>query len=117
MRRVLALAAVLVLPLQAASPSLPASGRAALAAFLRESVARGDAPAIAAVVVSRDRELFLDAVGKLDAKNAPIAPDAIFRIASMTKPVTSLAVMMLVEQGKIGVDDPVTKYLPEFARR
>ena len=117
MRRALALAAVLVLPLQAASPSLPETGRAVLAAFLRESVARGDVPAIAAVVVNRDRELFLDAAGKLDAKAVPMAPNAIFRIASMTKPVTSLAVMMLVEQGKIHVDDRVTKYLPEFAVR
>jgi CubicO group peptidase (beta-lactamase class C family) len=117
MRRALAIAAVLVLPLQAASPSLPESGRAALAAFLRERVARGDVPAIAVVVVNRDRELFLDAAGMLDAKAVPMAPNAIFRIASMTKPVTSLAVMMLVEQGRIGLDDRVTKYLPEFARR
>jgi methyl acetate hydrolase len=117
MRRALALAAVLALPLQAASPSLPESGRAVLAAFLRESVARGDVPAMAVVVVNRDRELFLDAAGKLDAKAVPMAPNAIFRIASMTKPVTSLAVMMLVEQGRIGLDDPVTKYLAEFARR
>ena len=117
MRRAFAVVAVLMLPLQAASPTLPPDGRAALAAFLRESVARGDVPAVVAVVVNRDRELFLDAAGRLDAKARPIAPNAIFRIASMTKPVTSLAVMMLVEQGKIGVEDPVTKYLPEFARR
>jgi CubicO group peptidase (beta-lactamase class C family) len=74
-------------------------------------------PAVAAVVVNRDGELFLDAAGKLDAKAVPMTPNAIFRIASMTKPVTSLAVMMLVEQGKIHVEDRVTKYLPEFARR
>ena len=42
--------------------------------------------------------------------------DALFRIASMTKPVTSLALMQLIEQGRIGLDDPVEKYLPEFAR-
>ena len=88
-----------------------------LAAFLRDSVARGEVPAISAVVVNRERELFLDAAGKLDASAVPIAPNAIFRIASMTKPVTSLAVMMLVEQGKIHVEDRVTRYLPEFALR
>ena len=43
------------------------------------------------------------------------APDTIFRIASMTKPVTSLAVMMLVEERKLGLDDPIEKYLPEYA--
>src|SRR5437899_5263561 len=117
MRRALVVAAVLVFPLAAAPPSLPPAGRAALSAFLRDSVARGDAPAIAAVVVTGERELFLDAAGLLDAKAVRLAPNAIFRIASMTKPVTSLAVMMLVEQRKIGLEDPVTNYIPEFARR
>jgi len=42
-------------------------------------------------------------------------PDSIFRIASMTKPVTSVAAMMLVEKGQLDLDDPITKYLPEFA--
>jgi CubicO group peptidase (beta-lactamase class C family) len=41
--------------------------------------------------------------------------DAIFRIASMTKPVTSVAIMMLYEQGKLDLDDPVSKFIPEFA--
>jgi len=118
MRLVIALAAVLVFPLQAAPPALLESGRAALSAFLRESVARGDAPAVAAIVVNNDRVLFLDAAGTRDkANSAPMAPDAIFRIASMTKPVTSLAAMMLIEQGTLRLDDPVTKYLPEFAKR
>jgi methyl acetate hydrolase len=117
-RRTIAITAVLVFPFQAASPSLPENGRAALSTFLRESVARGDAPAIAATVVNKDHVLFLDAAGKRDvAKDIPMAPDAIFRIASMTKPVTSLAAMMLYEQGKIALDDPVAKYLPEFTRR
>ena len=103
-----------------AAASLPAisdSGRAALSGFLRASVARGNAPAIVALVTNRDRVLFLDAAGKRDvAADAALASNAIFRIASMTKPVTSLAVMMLHEEGKIGFDDPVTKYLPEFER-
>jgi CubicO group peptidase (beta-lactamase class C family) len=45
-----------------------------------------------------------------------VAEDAIFRIASMTKPITSVAFMQLVEQGKIALTDPVTKYIPEFAK-
>ena len=44
----------------------------------------------------------------------PMTTDAIFRIASMTKPITSVAIMMLYEQGKLGLDDPVSKYIPEF---
>ena len=42
-------------------------------------------------------------------------PDTIFRIASMTKPMTSAAVMMLVEEGKLTLDDPVSNYVPRFA--
>jgi methyl acetate hydrolase len=44
-----------------------------------------------------------------------LTQDAIFRIASMTKPVTSVALMQLVEQGRVGLDDPASKYLPEPA--
>jgi CubicO group peptidase (beta-lactamase class C family) len=99
----------------AGPPSIPETGRAALSEFLRARVASGDAPAIAALVVNRDGVLFEGAAGKRDvAADRALTTDAIFRIASMTKPVTSLAVMMLRDEGKIGLDDPVTKYLPEF---
>src|SRR5205085_734314 len=113
-----AIIALLIAPSGAASPALTDAGRQALAAFLRESVAHGDAPAVAAIVVSADRVLFLDSEGKRDvAKNIPMTPDTIFRMASMTKPVTSLAAMMLIEHGKLRLDDPVATYLPEFAKR
>jgi len=49
------------------------------------------------------------------ARKAPMSRDSIFRIYSMTKTVTTVAVMMLVEEGKISLDDPVSKYLPEFS--
>ena len=48
--------------------------------------------------------------------NSGVADDAIFRIASMTKPITSVAFMQLVEQGKVALTDPVSKYIPEFAK-
>jgi CubicO group peptidase (beta-lactamase class C family) len=51
------------------------------------------------------------------AQGTPMRPDAIFRIASMTKPVTAVAAVMLIEEGKLKLDDPVSKYLPEFATR
>src|ERR1700692_460192 len=47
----------------------------------------------------------------------PMQPDAMFRICSMTKPITSVAVMMLYEEGRFLLDDPVSKYLPEFKNR
>ncbi|MDR3507675.1 MAG: serine hydrolase [Caulobacteraceae bacterium] len=55
-------------------------------------------------------------VGKRDlASGAPMTRDTLFRIASMTKPVTSIATMMLIEEGKMTLDDPITKWAPEFA--
>jgi CubicO group peptidase (beta-lactamase class C family) len=60
--------------------------------------------------------LYQGAFGVADvATGRPLASDALFRIASMTKPVTSTALMQLVEQGRIGLDDPAEKYLPELA--
>lgn len=57
----------------------------------------------------------LDAVGSLDLdSNKPMPKDALFRIASMTKPITAMAVMILVDRGKLAVVDPVEKFLPEF---
>ena len=90
---------------------------AALPDFLRRAVTERRAPGVAAAVVDRNRLLFLDAAGIRDAAaNAPLTPDAIFRIASMTKPITSLAAMLLVEDGALDLDAPATRYLAELAR-
>jgi CubicO group peptidase (beta-lactamase class C family) len=48
---------------------------------------------------------------------APMAPDTLFRIASMTKPITSVAILMLLEEGKLALNDPITRWAPEFAHR
>jgi CubicO group peptidase (beta-lactamase class C family) len=67
------------------------------------------------LVATPDRIIHLDATGKADiAADRPMRPDAIFWIASMTKPITATAVLMLQDEGKLSVDDPVEKYLPEF---
>jgi CubicO group peptidase (beta-lactamase class C family) len=67
------------------------------------------------LVATPDRILHLDATGKADvAEDRPMRPDTIFWIASMTKPVTATAVLMLQDEGKLSVDDPVEKHLPEF---
>ncbi|TWU34849.1 serine hydrolase domain-containing protein [Novipirellula artificiosorum] len=67
-------------------------------------------------MLARDgKVVHLEAVGMSDREaKVPMKTDSIFRIASMTKPITSVAVMMLWEQGKIGLDDPVSKFIPEF---
>ena len=91
------------------------AGKAVLSRQLSDAVARRDAPGVVALVVSRDAVLYQGAAGKLDvAHDIAMPANAIFAIASMTKPVTSVAIMMLFEQGKLQLDDPVSKYLPGF---
>jgi len=92
------------------------SGSAAIDASLRAAVERKDVPGVVALVTNRERVLYQGAFGVADvATGRALDVNALFRIASMTKPVTSLALMQLIEQGRIGLDDPVEKYLPELA--
>ncbi|MDP3077680.1 serine hydrolase [Bradyrhizobium sp.] len=89
---------------------------AALDASLRGAIERKDVPGVVALVTDRERVLYQGAFGVADvATGRPLTTDALFRIASMTKPVTSVALMQLVEQGRLGLDDPAEKYLPELA--
>jgi methyl acetate hydrolase len=98
----------------ASAQNSPAS--AALDSSLRGVVERKDVPGVVALVTDRDRVLYQGAFGVADvATGRPLTSDALFRIASMTKPVTSVALMQLIEQGRIGLDDPAEKYLPELA--
>jgi methyl acetate hydrolase len=90
---------------------------AAIDASLRAAVERKDVPGVAALVTGRDGVLYEGAFGVADVSTGrPLAVDSLFRIASMTKAVTSLALMQLVEQGRIALDDPGENYLPELAR-
>src|SRR5215510_2440561 len=91
------------------------AGKAALTQQMNEAVKRGDTPGVAELVVDRQGILFEGAAGHSDiAKNSAMRTDAIFSIASMTKPVTSVAIMMLMEQGRLKLDDPVSAYLDGF---
>jgi CubicO group peptidase (beta-lactamase class C family) len=68
-----------------------------------------------ALIARHGKLAYLDSAGVRDREaGKPMTPDTIFRIASMTKPVTSVAVMMLVDEGRIKLDDPLSKYVPEF---
>ena len=97
-------------------PSAAAQDGAAIDAVLRAAVERKDVPGVVALVATRDRVLYQGAFGVADvASGRALTSDALFRIASMTKPVTSLALMQLVEQGRISLDDPADKYLGELA--
>ena len=66
-------------------------------------------------VARKGKVVMFEALGEMEAGSGKaMRPDAIVRIYSMTKPITTVAAMILVEEGKVGLDDPVSKYLPEF---
>jgi hypothetical protein len=83
---------------------------------MQEMIAKNEIPGAVTVVVAKDKVLHLECTGLADVASAkPMSPDTIFWIASMTKPITATAVLMLQDEGKLKVTDPVAKYIPEFA--
>lgn len=94
-----------------AAPQLPGIGAAMQAKIEQREIAGA-----VTVVITTDKVLHLESTGHADlAARHPIAPDSLFWIASMTKPVTGVAILMLQDEGKLDVTDPVAKYIPEFA--
>jgi methyl acetate hydrolase len=102
----------------AGMPTVSSHGVAAMDAVLQAAVAKGEIPGVVAAVVNKDEVLYLKAFGKQDVgKNIPMSNETMFRIASMTKPVTSVGTMMQFELGKLKLDDPVGNYLPVYKDR
>ena len=86
-----------------------------LAAALQPFVEKGYVAGAVVLAATTDRVLACEAVGYADlAAKKPMTPDTMVWIASQTKPMTATALMMLVDEGMIGIDDPVEKFLPEF---
>ena len=84
--------------------------------FQERYVAAGRLSGVLTLVARRGQVARLDCVGDRDvATGAPIEPDTVFRIYSMTKPITSVALMTLYEEGLFQLDDPVSRFLPELA--
>ncbi len=82
---------------------------------MQRYVDRGEVPGVVTLVARKGQIVHFDAVGYADADDkTPLKTDAIFRIASMTKPITSVALMMLYEEGHFLLSDPIHKWLPEF---
>ena len=82
---------------------------------MQRYVDEGRLGGVVALVAREGKVAYLQSFGKLDPKTGtPMPADAIFRIASQSKALTSVAVMILFEQGKILLDDPISKYIPEF---
>jgi CubicO group peptidase (beta-lactamase class C family) len=83
-------------------------------AILAVHVERGELPGLA-YLVSRRGEVHADAIGAKSVGGEPVKRDSIFRISSMTKPITAVATMILVEECVLRLDDPVDVLLPELA--
>jgi CubicO group peptidase (beta-lactamase class C family) len=107
------------LPLPAAVPEeigLSSARLARLGSVLRGEIERGRLPGAVVLVARRGRLAYFESFGQRDpAAGAPMPKDAIFRIYSMTKPITSVAAMMLWEEGRFLLSDEIGKYLPELA--
>lgn len=87
-------------------------------AWLEQSIRTTKVPGVVALVTDRNGVIYAHAAGDRSRMNrVPMTLDTIFNIASMTKPVGTAAIMMLVEQGKLSLDDPISKYVPEFSGR
>jgi CubicO group peptidase (beta-lactamase class C family) len=85
-------------------------------AAMQEMIAKNEIAGAVTVVVTKDKVLHLESTGFADvAAKRPMTPETLFWIASMTKPITGTAILMLQDEGKLNVADPVAKYLAEFA--
>jgi CubicO group peptidase (beta-lactamase class C family) len=89
---------------------------ARLDTFFKDEIAAGKIPGAILLISQRGKPVYFRMFGVRDvATQLSMTPDTIFRIHSMTKPITSFAAMMLVDEGKLKLDDPVAKYIPAFA--
>ena len=94
------------------------SNRAEIDTYLQQAVQRTKIPGLVALAVDRDDVIYSVAVGRRNvAADEPMTLDTIFSLASMTKPVAATALMMLVEEGALRLDDPISTFVPQFANR
>src|SRR5262245_28276098 len=85
--------------------------------FFANEVSTGKLPGAVILIQQHGRPLYLKSFGVQDVQTGtPMSPDTIFAVHSMTKPLTSVAAMMLVDEGKLSLSDPLSKYIPSFAK-
>ena len=107
--------AILVLAGGLAAAAEPRLG--GIAEAMEKMIAAGEIAGGVTVVLAPDRVLHLESHGLADiSAGRPMTPTTLFWIASMTKPVTGTALAILIDEGKVAIDDPVEKFIPEFAR-
>jgi CubicO group peptidase (beta-lactamase class C family) len=111
----LAICATLSPPLaQAQAPQTAAPASADLESIVRAAYP-ADAPGAAVIVVLKGKILYRGALGLANMElGAPLHPDSVFRIGSVTKQFTAAAVLLLAEEGKLSLSDPITKFLPDY---
>jgi CubicO group peptidase (beta-lactamase class C family) len=101
---------------EAEAPAPAASKLQLLTRFFETEVATNRIPGAVVLIQQHGRPVYLKTFGVRDVKtHRPMTTDTIFALRSMTKPITSVAAMMLVDAGKMSLDDPIAKYIPSFA--
>src|SRR3954470_6823307 len=96
--------------------SFSAEGLSRVGDYIRNEIATGKIPGAILLIQQHGKPVYSETFGMRDVTaQSPMTKDAIFRLYSMSKPITSVAAMMLVEDGKLALDDPVSKYIPAFA--
>src|SRR5437764_686016 len=99
-----------------ASRSFSPEGFSRVGDYIRNEIASGKIPGAVLLIQQHGKPVYFESFGVRDvATKLPMTPDTIFRLYSMSKPITSVVIMMLVEDGKLRLDDPVAKYIPAFA--
>src|SRR6202158_1677332 len=127
-RRIAAALALLILAVAVATPgpgraeppaAVPGFSAAKLqhvSDYIRSEIAADTMPGAVILIQQHGKPVYFESFGVRDVESRrPMTADTIFRIYSMSKPITSVAAMMLVEDGKLALDDPVAKYIPAFA--
>ena len=99
----------------AAAPNLSRSKLERVSELFRNEIATGKIPGAILLIQQHDHPVYFEGFGVRDPDSKqPMTPDTIFRLYSMTKPITSVAAMMLVDEGRLRLDDPLSKYIPAF---
>src|SRR6185437_606291 len=103
-------------PRPAITGTLSADGLKRVGDYFESEVATGKIPGAVVLIQQHGKPVYFQSFGLRDVvAHAPMTKDAIFRLYSMSKPITSVAAMMLVDDGKIALHDPLSKYIPPFA--
>jgi CubicO group peptidase (beta-lactamase class C family) len=114
-------ALALVAPAWAEQPSVAGAGfspekLARLGDYMRNEVATGKIPGAIVLIQQHGKPVYFEKFGVRSVEGRqPMSEDTIFRLYSMSKPITSVAAMMLVDDGRLALDDPLSKYIPAFA--